>query len=123
MEHKWLSSEEFQSVEYRWAVKKNWQSIKVKASNLSSPILTGSETEFITEHYWGYTRVNDQRTYEYEVTHPTWVHYPLQDVQIDVDFALTYGAYFSFLQELNPDSVFLAEGSKITVEQKKDLAF
>lgn len=123
MRHNWSAGVDDQTIEYEWALNKNWQLIKVKASKQSSAIIAGSEAEFITEHYWGYTRVNDLRTYEYEVTHPTWVHYPVTDLKIDVDFALTYGKTFSFLQELNPDSVFLAEGSKITVEQKRDLVF
>jgi hypothetical protein len=30
----------------------------------------GSEEEFITEHYWGYTRQRDGGTIEYRVEHP-----------------------------------------------------
>lgn len=32
-----------------------------------SEIDKGSESEFITEHYWGYTKSTDTATIEYEV--------------------------------------------------------
>lgn len=123
MRHQWSNLEDSQIIEYAWAVKKKWQSVSVRAANTSLPIGVGSEAEFITEHYWGYTQVNDRRTFEYEVTHPTWQHYPVNDLEINVDFALTYGKYFAFLQTLEPHSVLLAEGSKITVERKRELIF
>lgn len=41
------------------------------------------------------------------------------DYTIDVDFGEVYGAEFSFLKGQVPVSVMLAEGSEITVENKK----
>jgi len=40
-----------------------------------------------------------------------------------VDLGLTYGPEFNFLNGIKPVSVMLAEGSSITVEQKKEIAF
>jgi hypothetical protein len=40
---------------------------------------------------------------------------------IDVDFGATYGQEFEFLNSTNPTSVMLAEGSEITVENKKTI--
>lgn len=79
------------------------------------PILQGSEAEFITEHYWGYTKLNDKKTSEYEVEHPRWKTYLINSYEIDVDFASIYDERFSFLNKATPTSVFLAEGSIINV--------
>ena len=37
-------------------------------------MLQNSDFEFITEHYFGYTK-NGKKTFEYEVTHPKWKNY------------------------------------------------
>ena len=79
----------------------------------------GCEAEFITEHYWGYSRVSDQKAFEYQVTHPRWEVYEVINHEIDVDFAQLYGAGFGDLNQLSPTSVMLAEGSAITVENKR----
>ena len=46
----------------------------------------------------------------------------LNDHNLDVDFGLVYGSEFSFLNDLSPNSIMLAEGSEITVESKKVLS-
>ena len=84
-------------------------------------IRDSSETEFITEHYWGYAKYSDTKTNEYEVTHPKWNQYKVIDYEIKVDFGAVYGHDFSFLTELKPSSVMLAEGSEITVESKRTI--
>ncbi len=117
MRHEWKSFNTHQSVVYKWKYGEHWQSIGVEAGLEQKPIIEGSETEFITEHYWGYTKINDTRTFEYEVTHPKWKAYHVQNYNIDVDFGLVYGEQFGILNDMQPTSVMLAEGSIITVEQ------
>jgi uncharacterized protein YqjF (DUF2071 family) len=117
MRHQWSEDEKSRSVTYEWKYKNHWQSVSVQADLNSQLIEKGSETEFITEHYWGYTKINDSKTFEYEVTHPTWKHYPIQSYNIAVDFGLVYGDDFVVLNRIQPASVMLAEGSLITVEQ------
>lgn len=108
------------TVEYKWK-KKKWNSFSVNCGSNSTVIAEGSEEEFITEHYWGYTRVNEQRTSEYRVEHPRWEVYPTRDYSIDVDFSDVYGRNFDFLRTQHPDSVFLAEGSEIRVKSGRIL--
>ena len=119
MKHAWTETSDTRIFEYNWRCKNQWQSFKVTTHKDLIPIDEGSEAEFITEHYWGYSRKNDHKTVEYEVTHPKWEQYAVQDFAIDVDFGLVYGQDFALLNGLRPTSVFLAEGSKITVESKK----
>lgn len=118
MSHSWLETEDERAVEYRWRCKNQWQSFSITANKGLSEISAGSEAEFITEHYWGYARYSATKTNEYEVRHPKWAQYKVKDFKIAVDFALTYGQEFSFLNKQEPVSVMLAEGSDISVEGK-----
>ncbi len=74
-----------------------------------------SHGEFIIEHYWGYTKRGAHRTDEYKVEHPKWNLFEAKNAEIKVDFGSTYGKNFTFLNKEKPQSVLLAEGSKIAV--------
>ncbi len=121
MNHSWKDTNEVLEVEYSWTADYEVQRIKVLADNISLPILPGSEAEFITEHYWGYTKVNAQKTFEYGVTHPKWKVFPLIEYAVDVNFEKVYGSDFESLNRLKPCSVMLAAGSAITVENKRTI--
>lgn len=121
MNHKWIENDDSRLVEYNWVKSGIENSFQVVASKDSFEIPLGSETDFITEHYWGYAKVNDSKTNEYEVTHPRWEAYKVNDYHINVDFAKVYGNEFDFLSNLKPNSVMLAEGSEITVENKRKI--
>lgn len=120
MRHWWDISGDELTVEYQWK-KKRWHSLRVTAAHQAIPILPDTEEEFITEHYWGYTRISDRKTSEYGVEHPRWDVYPVRSYEMDVDFARVYGPEFSFLQTETPKSVFLAEGSEIQVKEGRIL--
>jgi len=121
MRHYWEENSVNRVVTYEWKKNKVWQSFKVCAALTASEIKKNSETEFITEHYWGYAKVNNNVSNEYEVTHPRWKEYKVESSEIKVDFRMVYGADFEFLNHLIPTSVMLAEGSEITVEGKKKI--
>ncbi len=121
MRHEWKKDKNLQHVSYEWNYKGNWQAVTVQTDLTPIEIKKGSETEFITEHYYGYTKINAAKTYEYEVTHPSWQTYEVKDYQIDVDFGLVYGKSFGFLNDATPTSVMLAEGSEITVEKMRKI--
>ena len=122
MRHQWENLEDSLSVEYHWKLKHKWNSIKVRADFRPQNIVAASEEEFITEHYWGYTKINSTTTSEYEVEHPRWVVYPVKDYQIDVEFGDLYGDEFDFLKREIPVSVFLAEGSEIAVKSGRTIS-
>ena len=119
MSHSWTSDENL-TVEYKWR-KGRWNSFKVIANKNSNLINSNSEEEFITEHYWGYTKVSNERTSEYGVEHPKWEVYDTKDYSIDVDFGDIYGQQFNFLTLEKPRSVFLAEGSEIKVKDGRHI--
>ena len=119
LRYSWEENQVERTIEYAWKKKGKWNSLIVHADLDLKAMDLDSEEEFITEHYWGYASAGEKSTNEYEVTHPRWEHYPVKDYKIDIDFQLTYGAEFDFLNGLKPVSVLLAEGSEITVEPKK----
>lgn len=121
MSHNWSEIGDSRVVEYNWIKSGKENKFQITASRESFEIVSGSETEFITEHYWGYAKVNNEKSNEYEVTHPKWNAYKVKDYKIDVDFGTVYGKKFDFLNSIKPDSVMLAEGSEITVENKKTI--
>jgi uncharacterized protein YqjF (DUF2071 family) len=96
---------------YTWG--KNYMNIEVTNERL--PIADGSEEEFITEHYFGYTRWDATKTKEYEVKHPRWLVNPVKSYDIQCDFGGLYGERFATLRDEKPHSVLLAEGSPIAV--------
>lgn len=121
MDYRWEEHPNERVVTYRWKNKAGWQAVTVRAALEPAAIKAGSEAEFITEHYWGYTKVNEQKTTQYEVTHPRWEQYPVKSTELEVDFGAVYGPSFAHLSQAEPVSVQLAEGSEITVKNKTTL--
>ena len=104
-------------VAYGWQVNHHWDGVKVWAFGKPAPLVPGSEEEFITEHYWGYTRQRDGGTIEYQVEHPSWNVWSVNDAQLDCDIATLYGAQYANALRGAPSSAFLADGSAVTVRQ------
>ena len=121
MKHQWEEKDGNLLTSYSWKERGEWQRFRVATAIASEAIPKGSETEFITEHYWGYSKQSESKTTEYEVTHPKWEAYAVKDFDIHVDFGKVYGSDFEMLNTAKPKSVMLAEGSEITVESKKTI--
>ncbi|EDP97718.1 DUF2071 domain-containing protein [Kordia algicida OT-1] len=121
MSHIWKLTPETLDISYTWHKNNKEQSVSVHAKNNPKMLPENSEIEFITEHYFGYTQYNDSKTFEYEVTHPKWLYFQVDNYDVNIDFELNYGKKFAHLTTQKPDSVFLMEGSAITVEPKKTL--
>ena len=122
MGHEWKENNENRSIEYRWQKGERWNTFQLTAENLPREMEPGSEEEFITEHFWGYTKRKKGFTSEYAVVHPRWQFYPVHSYHIDVDFKELYGNNFAFLREETPVSVLLAEGSEIVVRKGKQIS-
>lgn len=104
-------------IRYSWK-DKSWYSIQIMAENRAKPMEENSEFAFITEHYFGFTK-KENTTSEYEVCHPKWNCYTVNDYQLKIDFQKIYGNDFEGLNHQQPVSVMLAEGSEIQVKTKK----
>lgn len=115
MEHKWKKNKEGFSVSYFWQVNGRWNYLKALAEESASPLVAGSEEEFITEHYWGYTFVNQSCAGVYQVQHPRWSVHKVRSFEVKCDVKELYGPQFVEALAAEPASVFLAEGSAVHV--------
>jgi uncharacterized protein len=115
MRHAIQSTPATVSVSYSWRHQQIWHSLAVEADPTPHSIAPGSEEEFITEHYWGYTKRSRGATSEYGVQHPRWQVYPIRNFEIHADLAALYGPAFASLDPQSPVSILLAEGSAVTV--------
>ena len=121
MKHEIKIKDDSRTFIYQWKLNNTWNTIHVETQKNPIAIEPNSEAEFITEHYFGYSKINDEETYEYEVTHPRWQQYEVIQNKSIIDFEAVYGKEFSFIKEVQPASVFLAVGSKITIEGKRKI--
>jgi uncharacterized protein YqjF (DUF2071 family) len=115
MTHEWKTTGEQLEVSYSWKVKDEWNYLKAVAEKTPSALVQGSEEEFITEHYWGYTFVNQRCAGTYRVMHPSWRVHKVHRYEVKCTTAFLYGARFAEALAQKPTSVFLAEGSPIMV--------
>lgn len=113
--HKFGAKKDLVFARYAWKMGGKVHSLTAAGYVPALEIAAGSEEEFITEHYWGYTKRSDGGTAAYQVEHPRWQTYRLQSYQIDVDFERLYGREFGFLNGVRESSVLLAEGSGVVV--------
>lgn len=127
MAHTFVETETSLTVEYRWRVQNQWNMLRAEASSTVQAIAEGSEEEFITEHYWGYTQrgkrqdhardfsKDSSRTSAYEVRHPRWNVHTVQEFSMCCSVQELYGAAFVEALAAKPSSVFLADGSPVSV--------
>ncbi len=115
MRHQWDFLDNEQRIEYEWKVKNHWNFIRVRAGIEPIDIKKDSEAEFITEHYWGYTKISDTKTGAYEVKHPCWKVYRMHNLNFSFSTKELFGEAFVPYLETKPTSIFLAEGSEIEV--------
>lgn len=79
------------------------------------PFIAGSLEQFIAEHYWGYGSRRDGSLVEYRVEHPPWRWWPATSHAFEGDLAEFYGEPFVATLRRAPASVFVAEGSDVSV--------
>lgn len=122
MNHEIIENDTTQTFVYQWRNNEKWNTIELETEKKPTEIEIDSEAEFITEHYFGYTKIDEENTFEYEVQHPRWKQFRVLNHKIDVDFQENYGNDFEFLETTIPTSIFLAKGSAIEVKNKCKLA-
>ncbi|MEY2484654.1 MAG: uncharacterized protein QOH39_302 [Verrucomicrobiota bacterium] len=107
-------------VEYSWRRGSKWETLKMSASGEPQDISAGSHAEFITEHYWGYTKVRAGCS-EYRVEHPRWKIWNADHFEFQADIASLYGEQFAGTLKQTPRSAFIADGSPIQVLLREQL--
>ncbi len=77
-----------------------------------------SPEHWFKEHQWGFGVDRRGRALTYEVRHPRWRVHPEPGLDLDFDWARVYGREWGVLQDAEPNSVVLAEGSGVEVLPK-----
>jgi uncharacterized protein YqjF (DUF2071 family) len=111
------TSESSSRVEYAWRHRGRWNRLAAQTTGELHMITPGSEEEFITEHYWGYTAQRDGACLEYQVEHPPWRVRQVRESVLDCDAAELYGPEFGAVLSGQPSSAFVAEGSAVIVRR------
>jgi uncharacterized protein YqjF (DUF2071 family) len=75
----------------------------------------GSLADFFTEQDWGYGRGRNGSLTRFRVRRAPWREYDLEEYYLKLDFARVFGQHWAFLQDRNPNSVVLFEGSAVDV--------
>jgi uncharacterized protein len=100
--------------EYAWGSGPDRCLMRIETEGASFLPPDGSASQFITEHYWGYTAQSGGGL-EYEVQHPRWCVRKAKRAGFSGNTAGLYGAEIAQALMHNPDSAFLAKGSPVTV--------
>lgn len=109
-----LSQEVGGTIAYRWGSQSKVQ-IEGKVSGQFQPLGEGSQEEFITEHYWGYTKRSNGNTSEYQVLHPRWNVWKCDSASLTGDTDQYYGSQFAEILKEKPYSALVAVGSEVKV--------
>jgi len=108
--------------EYRWQAAGRPNVVAAEFAGQPQPLTTGSEEEFITEHYWGYVPQRDGSVLEYRVEHPPWRVWRATGARLDCDVRGFYGDPFHEALSRPPHSAFVAEGSAVSVYRGEGVA-
>jgi uncharacterized protein len=103
------------SAEYRWRARGLEYGIRAEFNGDLMPLAPGSEEEFIAEHYWGYGATRGGSLVEYQVEHPPWRIWRTASHSVSGDLGAFYGEPFTSVLRRKPTSVFVAEGSEVSV--------
>lgn len=117
--HEIIKEKSSKKVKFEWLLNQKWNSITVTTSNTSKKMKPNSLESFIYEHYYGYTKIADNKTEEYKLQHPSWKTSEVFDYKIECDFETMYGKSFSVLNQTEPETVFIADGSAVGIEWKR----
>jgi uncharacterized protein YqjF (DUF2071 family) len=109
------------TVEYLWRVDGEWCRISVTTSGLPRPAADGSLEQFITEHYWGYSRQQGGGSMEYRVEHVPWKVWAATEARFEGNVSALYGEEFAAVVQRRPESALVADGSSVLVFRGRQL--
>lgn len=107
--------------EYAWRHQKQPAKVWAETSGVLQPLTPGSLPEFITEHYWGYSRTPTGTTLEYQVEHPAWRTWEVGNCGFEANVANLYGEKFAEPLSREPHSAMVAEGSPVVLHLGRQL--
>jgi uncharacterized protein len=115
MKHRVDTNSSTITAEYEWQQGGAWSKIYVHASGAPAPAADGSLEQFITEHYWGYSKQRNGSSLEYRVEHVPWNVWKSTAAGFEGDATGIYGVELGRVLQRPPDSAFIADGSPVSV--------
>ena len=114
MQHKVARKATSVDAEYSW--QQDHSRFRLFASTKNPSVLPtpGSLEQYITEHYWGYSRESGG-SLEYRVTHIPWPVSVVEHAGFEGAAEELYGPELALVLSRPPDTAYLAEGSPIEV--------
>ena len=104
-------------VMYGWQLNGHWNQLSgVTSAPWQSP-QAGSEAQFITERYWGYTARRSGGTSEIQISHVPWKICEVSCPELACDVAVVYGSAFVEPLARPPASSFVADGAPVVVHR------
>jgi uncharacterized protein len=122
MAHRILINDLNLRVEYSWRSGNEHCTLLAQASAAPALPAEGSLEQFITEHYWGYSRQPDGGTMEYRVAHVPWKVWTATQARFSGDTSDIYGGVLSEILTNAPASAFIANGSLVEVLRGRALS-
>lgn len=116
--HEWNFNGHEKKISYSWLKDKKWNHFKVQAGVEELDIPAGSFEEFIMEHYYGYTKLDVNKTQEYGVLHDRWTTNQVKHVDLYCDYKAMYGEDFAFLSAIKPHSILSVTGAPVAIPWK-----
>jgi uncharacterized protein YqjF (DUF2071 family) len=103
------------TIAYQFQIKGHW--CKLTARETSAPEIPpeGSLEQYITEHYWGYSDQRGRGAIEYHVSHVPWKISVATTAGFEGDADVLYGVELGRVLKGVPSSVFITDGSQVTV--------
>ncbi len=103
------------SVRYEWRQAGSWHHVAGETTGAPLMIDPDSDTGFITEHYFGYTRQRDGGTVEYRVAHSRWNAWAADRAELHCDVGAVYGPEWSDSLHAAPFSAFVCDGAPVSI--------
>jgi hypothetical protein len=116
-----LNAEQGGGATYSWSYQRRSVTLSAEARGPARLAAPDSEAEFMTEHYWGYTRQRDGSTLEYRVDHPAWLVWEATSASVTGAVDSLYGPAFGQILAMAPRSAFIAVGSDVSVHRGRRL--
>jgi len=102
-------------ITYGWRAATGPERISASAIGTSRLPEANSEADFVTGHYWGYTRQRAGGTAEYEVRHAPWRVWDTAEPTLIAQAPSLFGPELDSVLGQRPRSALIADGSAISV--------
>ncbi len=109
-------------VEYRWRRRGARFALGATVAGAARAAAAGSESRFVTEHYWGYARQRDGGTLEFRVTRPRWDTWDPERHRLSGPWSSIYGSGLGDVLSGAAHSVLAAAGSEVEIHRGNRIA-